>query len=148
MILYVDSENKIRAVNSTSDTTLTPLYVDETNPEFPFTGWSTAKICCYKVNVENGIVTMMTPYVDSRNFEMVDNLDRQITEAEPYTVTQSVSCGDTEVVFEDVPEGILSVSIVDSEGESIVPFYKRDGNDVIVAFESLTYAADVTISVQ
>ena len=146
MTVYVDSESKIRDVGSTKDTFLKELYINDSDN--PFKGWSSAKICCYKVTVENGIVTMMTPYVDSRNFEMVDNLDRQITEAEPYTATQSVSCGDIEVVFEDVPEGILSVSIVDSEGESIVPFYKRDGNDVIVAFESLTYAADVTISVQ
>lgn len=79
---------------------------------------------------------------------MVDNLDRQITEAEPYTATQSASCGDTEVVFEDVPQGILSVNMVDSEGENIFPFGRREGNDVIVEFNPLEYAADVTISVQ
>lgn len=146
MKVYVDSENKIRDVGSTSDTALIELTInDEDNP---FEGWSKAKICCYKVNVENGIVTMMTPYVDTKNFEMVDNLDRQITEAEPYTATQSVSCGDTEVVFEDVPHGILSVNMVDSEGENIFPYRRREGNDVIVEFEPLEYAADVTISIQ
>ena len=36
MILYVDSESKVRAVNSTTDDTLTPLYVDENNEQFPF----------------------------------------------------------------------------------------------------------------
>ena len=36
MILYVDSESKVRAVNSTTDTSLTPLYVDESNDTFPF----------------------------------------------------------------------------------------------------------------
>lgn len=74
MILYVDSESKVRAVNSTTDTSLTPLYVDENNDSFPFKGWSTAKICCYKVNVADGVVTMMVPYVDSRSLDMVDNL--------------------------------------------------------------------------
>ena len=74
MILYVDSENRVRAVNSTTDTSLTPLYVDENNEDFPFKGWSTAKICCYKVQVIDGMVTMMTPYRDSRTLEYIDGL--------------------------------------------------------------------------
>jgi hypothetical protein len=78
MILYVDNENKVRAVNTTTDTSLTPLYVDETADLFPFKGWSTAKICCYKVTVSEGIVTMMTPYVDSRNLEMIDTMGHTI----------------------------------------------------------------------
>lgn len=74
MILYVDSESKVRAVNSTTDTSLTPLYVDENNEQFPFKGWSTAKICCYKVNVADGVVTMMTPYRDSTTLDFIDEV--------------------------------------------------------------------------
>lgn len=77
MILYVDSKSKIRAVNSTNDDTLTPLYVDENNPEYPFTGWSTAKICCYKVTVVDGVVTMMTPYVDSKALDHIDEMGHE-----------------------------------------------------------------------
>ena len=51
-------------------------------------------------------------------------------------------------MFEDVPQGILSVNMVDSEGENIFPYRRREGNDVIVEFEPLEYAADVTISIQ
>ena len=146
MKIYVDSESKIRDVGSTKDTSLKELYINDSDN--PFKGWSTAKICCYKVNVENGIVTMLTPYIDSRSLDMVDTIGRQVDKAEPYTATQSASCGDTEVVFEDVPQGILSVNMVDSEGENIFPFRRREGNDVIVEFEPLEYAADVTISIQ
>ena len=74
--------------------------------------------------------------------------EKHINDIQPYTATQSASCGDTEVVFEDVPQGILSVNMVDSEGENIFPFGRREGNDVIVEFNPLEYAADVTISIQ
>jgi flagellar hook assembly protein FlgD len=74
--------------------------------------------------------------------------EKHINDTQPYIATQSASYGDTSVTFEDVPQGIISVNIVDSEGESISPFYKREGNDVIVGFAPLDYAADVTISIQ
>ena len=74
MILYVDSEQRIKAVNVSSDEALTPLYVDENNEEFPFVGWSTAKICAYKVNVSDGVITMMTPYVDSKALDHIDEM--------------------------------------------------------------------------
>ena len=74
MKVYVDNEQKIRAVNSTDDTSLTELIInDETNP---FKDWSEAKICCYKVTVSDGYVTMMTPYIDSRLIESIDRLGR------------------------------------------------------------------------
>ena len=74
MKVYVDSESKIHDVDSTTDTTLIELTInDEDNP---FEGWPKAKICCYKVVVENGIVTMMTPYRDSRTLDYIDEVGR------------------------------------------------------------------------
>lgn len=78
MILYVDNESKVRAVNNTDNAKLTPLYVDETAEMFPFKGWSTARICCYKVTVVNAEITMWTPYIDSQNLEMIDTMGHQI----------------------------------------------------------------------
>jgi len=76
MIVYVDSENKIKAVNTTSDSSLTALEInDDANP---FNGWSTAKICCYKVTVQDGSVIMMTPYVPSANLEAFNNVGKQV----------------------------------------------------------------------
>lgn len=73
MTVYVDSESKIRAVGTTSDETLAPLEVTDGT----FEGWTPAKICCYKVQVSDGQVTMMTPYIDSRLIDTIDMLGRQ-----------------------------------------------------------------------
>ena len=74
--------------------------------------------------------------------------EKHIDDIAPYTATQHASCGDTIVTFEDVPNGMFFVEIIDSEGTIIVCFSERKGNDVIVEFEPLEYAADVTISIQ
>lgn len=80
MILYVNEKNEIKSVNSTTDETLTALEVnDEGNP---FADWSVEKICCYKVNVENGYVTMYTPYIETGVIERIDNLAKRNIELE------------------------------------------------------------------
>lgn len=146
MKVYVDSESKIRDVGSTKDTSLTELTInDEGNP---FKGWSKAKICCYMVTVVDGVVTMMTPYVDSKLLDTIDMMGHQIDDITPYTATQSASCGDTIVVFEDVPQGLIICEVTDSEGNEIFYNLERSGDIVTVDFEPLEYAADVTISIQ
>lgn len=78
MKVYVDSESKIRDVGSTSDTTLTELTInDESNP---FKGWSIAKICCFKVAVSDGIVTSISPYINSELIEHIDRLGMEIAD--------------------------------------------------------------------
>ena len=73
MVLYVNSLNEIKDVNTTKDPSLIALQVndDEANP---FKDWSIAKICCFKVTVSDGAVTMFTPYIDSRLIEHIDQL--------------------------------------------------------------------------
>ena len=74
MILYVNKNNEIKDVNTTSDETLSPLEVNDNEVHNPFLSWSPAKICCHKVEVKNGVVTEYTPYVDSR---IVEHIERQ-----------------------------------------------------------------------
>lgn len=77
MIVFVNNKNEIKDVNTNSkqDETLTEVRIDDEGN--PFNGWSDAKICCYKVNVSEGRVVMMTPYVDSRLIEHIDQLGKQ-----------------------------------------------------------------------
>lgn len=72
MIIFCNSKNEIKAVGSTTDSALTRHEIDdECNP---FNGMSEAKICCYKATVIGGRVNMMTPYVDSKLLEHIDQL--------------------------------------------------------------------------
>ena len=76
MIVFTDDEGKIKDAGNTSDPSLKEVYInDEDNP---FTNWTIAKICCYRVEVTDGVVTMMTPYIDSRIIEHIDELGKEI----------------------------------------------------------------------
>lgn len=123
MILYVDNENKVRAVNSTDDVKLTPLYVDETAEMFPFKGFSIAKICCYKVTVVNAKITMWTPYIDSRNLEMIDNMGHQIDATSDNTkvTTETVDGIMTDVIPELAEADANLTATIDSILTDIIP---------------------------
>ena len=146
MIVFVDGDSKIRAVGKTTDESLTPLYIkDETSP---FIGWSKVKICCYMVTVSNGIVTMMTPYVDSRMLDQIDLMGHSIEAQAPFTAEAKASFGDTEVIFTDVPNGVVTVDIEPLNGDVPVFHVSRNEDIVRVFFdEPLTYAADVRLIV-
>lgn len=145
MKVFVDSENRIHDVGSTQDTSLTELVInDSTNP---FKDWSIAKICCYKVNVSDGVVTMYTPYVPSSLIAHIDQLGKQAEAAAPWSQVKEASRGESEVTFDDVPEGALTAFVKDSEGRYLDYTIDRVDGTVIVYFEPLDYAAEIKISI-
>lgn len=76
MVVFINSRGEIKDVGSTKQVDLVGVVIhDEENP---FKDWPVAKICCYRVEVRDGIVTMMTPYVDTRIIEHIDQLGKQI----------------------------------------------------------------------
>ena len=139
MILYVNQNNEVKDVNTTSDPTLTALTVNDTDN--PFASWSTAKICCYKVEVKNGEITMYTPYVDSRLIEHIDMLGKQVEAVTPVTMTKTAYIDDTECVFENVPNGNVSAYM------TVPHTVERDGNRVTVKFAPLEEVQTVTINI-
>lgn len=76
MILYVNENNEIKDVNTTDDKSLIAVEINDDGKN-PFTFWSVAKICCYKVEVHDGEITSYVPYVDSRLIEHIDKLGKQ-----------------------------------------------------------------------
>ena len=84
MKIFVNDRNEIKDVHSTKDNTLTEIIINDN--ENPFKDWSIAKICCYRVNVREGVVCMMTPYVNSLIIEHLDRLGEQNGQTEE-TVT-------------------------------------------------------------
>lgn len=77
MYVSINNRNEIKKVGVSTDPSLTSLYINDDNN--PFSDWSEAKICCYKVEIKEGVVMMMTPYVDSRLIEHFDQLG-EVTE--------------------------------------------------------------------
>jgi len=78
MIVYVNSNNEIKDVETTHDDTLIPVELSDDPEANPFVGWSTAKICCYKVQAINGEIVMYTPYIPSSELSYVDSIGRRI----------------------------------------------------------------------
>lgn len=137
MILYVNENGEIKDVGTTSDTSLTPVEVTDGT----FDGWSVAKICCYKVQVNNGIVTMITPCVDSRLIEHINQLGKQAEAITPYKDTKTAYIGDTEVTFLNTPSGNLTVYF---------PYeysVQRSTDRIIISFAELDEVTDITISI-
>lgn len=79
MIVYVDNEQRIKAVGSSLDETLTPLEIID-DDDNPFKDWSNAKICAYKCTVQDGHVTMYTPYVASSALDYIDSVGKELEE--------------------------------------------------------------------
>ena len=137
MKIYVNDKNEIHEVNTCSDPSLIELEVTDGT----FDGWSEAKICCYKATVSEGNVTMMTPYVDSRLIEHIDQLGKQTEAITPKQYTKTAYIEDTEVVFSGVPTGNMTVYC------SVPHTVERDGDRVTVKFEPLEEVTEVTISI-
>lgn len=137
MKIYVNDKNEIHEVNTCSDPSLIELEVTDGT----FDGWSEAKICCYKVSVNEGNVTMMTPYVDSRLIEHIDQLGKQTEAITPKQYTKTAYIEDTEVVFTGVPSGNMTVYC------TVPHTVERDGDRVTVKFEPLEEVTEVTISI-
>ena len=139
MTIYINDRNEIHDVGSTTDPKLTPIEVTDGSLD----DMSEALICCYRVNVVDGVVTMRTPYVPSTVLESIDRLGRQTEAITPWTASKTAYIDDTSVSFENVPNGNTSVYV----GGLNHIFFERDGDRVIVRFEPLEEMQTVTINV-
>ncbi len=138
MKIYLNEAGEIHDVGSnTTGEDLTEVEVTDGT----FDGWSKAKICCYKVTVSEGKVTMMTPYVDSRLIEHIDQLGRQTEAITPWTASKTAYIDDTECVFTGIPNGNMTVYCTVPHTTEI------DGDRVAVHFEPLEEVIEVTISI-
>ena len=85
MVLFVNDKGEIKDIDSTEDKSLTALEITGNNP---FEGWSDARIRCYRVEVRDGEVVMMTPYVSSTLLDHIDYLGKG-TQAVAESVTST-----------------------------------------------------------
>ncbi len=139
MLIFCNDRGEIHDVNTTTDPKLTPIEVTDGSLD----DMSEALICCYKVTVVDGVVTMRTPYVPSTVLESIDRLGKQTEAITPWTASKTAYIDDTSVSFENVPNGNMSVYV----GGVNHTLFERDSDRVVVRFEPLEEVAEVTISV-
>lgn len=79
----------------------------------------------------------------------VDDTSNRVTAITPYTETKTAYIGDYQVLFENTPQGILTVSAIDSEGGFPAYVLEREGGIISVHFDNpLDYVTTVSISIQ
>ena len=139
MLIFVNDRGEIHDVNTTTDPKLTPIEVTDGSLD----DMSEALICCYRVKVEDGVVTMRTPYVPSTVLESIDRLGKQTEAITPWTASKTAYIDDTSVSFENVPNGNMSVYV----GGVNHTLFERDGDRVVVRFEPLEEVQTVTINI-
>ena len=139
MLIFVNDRGEIHDVNTTNDPKLTPIEVTDGSLD----DMSEALICCYKVTVVDGVVTMRTPYVPSTVLESIDRLGKMTEAITPWTASKTAYIDDTSVSFENVPQGNMSVYV----GGVNHSLFERDGDRVVVRFEPLEEVTEVTISI-
>jgi len=72
----------------------------------------------------------------------VDDTSNRVTSITPYTDTKTAYIGDTECVFENVPQGNVSVfGLKEYQTESI-------SNNLVITFDALEEVTTVSISIQ
>ena len=118
MKVFINGNNEIKDVNTTTDDSLRPIEMPKDNP---FANWSVAKICCHKVDLKNGQYAGFTPYVDSRVIEHIERLgkeneatneevtDTQLALAETYEQTMAIedAITDVELALTEIYERML-----------------------------------------
>lgn len=75
----------------------------------------------------------------------VDDTSNRVDALTPYTETKAAYYGETEKVFYDAPAGNTSVFFDNYNGAYSV---NRVDNRLIVSFDALTQATNITISIQ
>ena len=96
------------------------------------------------------LVNALIKKIDNNKFYQdadVAGVRKGVSAVTPYTETKTAYIGDTEIVFDNVPDGNLSVFIKDSEGGYTDFNVERSNNRIIVEFLPLENITEVTISI-
>ena len=78
----------------------------------------------------------------------ISAVSSQVNAITPYEETKTAYIDDTEVKFDIVKEGNISVFMVDGEGQNVPFTYEQVNGQVVVSFEKRNSLATVTISIQ
>lgn len=74
MRVFINTNGEIKDVGFTQNDSLMEVELPEGHV---FESWSVAKICCYKIDFENGVYSGYSPYVDTALIDHIDALGQQ-----------------------------------------------------------------------
>lgn len=98
-------------------------------------------------NLQQAVINMQRSQVTTVG--RVDDTSNKVVAITPYTETKTAYIGDYQVLFENTPQGILTVSAIDSEGGFPAYVLEREGGIISVHFDNpLDYVTTVSISIQ
>ena len=100
-------------------------------------------------NLENLVDNLITKISNDKFYQDADvaGVRKGLSDVIPYKQTKTAYIGDTEVVFENVLAGNLSVFVEDSEGNYPDFTIDRAGGIITVTFAPLEYVTTITISI-
>lgn len=76
MKIGINEKYEIKQVRDITDLSLTQIELDETNPTYPFNGWTDEKILCYCYKTDGGSVSIY-PYIDPKVIEKIDDMAKR-----------------------------------------------------------------------
>ena len=95
MKVFIDDENRIKAIGSTDDESLIPVKIEDDN--FFIQGHSEAFICCFRVTLTDGVVTGMSAYRDSRDLDFIDDIGKENESLQDKALAADILLGKVEV---------------------------------------------------
>lgn len=96
-------------------------------------------------NLENLVYALINRTDNDKRYTNADikGTRQSVTEITPWTASKTAYIDDTSVIFENVPQGNMSVYV----GGVNHTLFERDGDRVTVKFEPLEEVIEVTISI-
>ncbi len=76
-----------------------------------------------------------------------DNAANAVEQITPTTYTKTAYIGDTEVIFDNIPSGQITVHAEDSEGHFPIFDMDKNGSTLTIYFEPLQNVAVFTVSI-
>lgn len=77
-----------------------------------------------------------------------DNTASQVANITPYTDTKMAYIDDTYVVFENAPDGVVSIFMVNNDGQNVPCEFDRENGNIKVTFEKRDSLATVMLMIQ
>lgn len=96
MRIGINGQHEIKQIGDITDLTLAIIELDEIQENYPFHGWSNARILCYCYRNNINSISIY-PYVDTVAIERIDAMSAELNDTTNALATLGVTPDETEV---------------------------------------------------